>query len=48
LNIAPLDIKVATKTDEESGEENLFKCVSCGKDLIFPYYISIGIPLVLL
>jgi hypothetical protein len=35
-----------TKTDEE--KENVegisFKCASCGKDLVFPYFVTIGIP----
>jgi hypothetical protein len=35
-----------TKTDEgkETVEEGPFKCVSCGKELVFPYFDTIGIP----
>jgi hypothetical protein len=36
-----------TKTDEgkeKDVEEGPFKCISCGKDLVFPYFVTIGIP----
>ena len=36
-----------TKTDEEKEkdmEEGPFKCNRCGKELVFPYFVTIGIP----
>lgn len=35
-----------TKTDEEKEnvEEGPFKCIGCGKELVFPYFVTIGIP----
>ena len=36
-----------TKTDEEKEkdvEEGPFKCIRCGKELVFPYFVTIGIP----
>ena len=35
-----------TKIDEEKEnvEEGPFKCIRCGKELVFPYFVTIGIP----